>query len=100
MQQIGLDYDLSRHNCPVIVYAPQWKENITIFEPIYQMDIYSTLLQAIGAEAYYWQGFGLDLHDTANIKNRKMPLEDIDALSDRMIRANYFKEYVEHSAEE
>lgn len=100
VQQAGLDYDLSRHNCPVIVYAPQWEGNRTISEPIYQMDIYSTLLNAIGAEAYYWQGFGVDLHDTTTNRNRKMPMEDIDALSDRMIRANYFKEYVEQGSEE
>ena len=100
VKRAGLDYDLSRHNCPVIVYAPQWEGNINISEPVYQMDIYSTLLNAIGAEAYYWQGFGVDLHDTATIKNRKMPLEDIDALSDRVIRANYFKEYVKLTKEE
>ena len=100
VKRAGLDYDLKRHNCPVIVYAPQWEGGITISEPVYQMDIYPTLLNAIGAEDYYWQGFGVDLHDTATIKNRKMPLEDIDALSDRVIRANYFKEYVEQGAVE
>ena len=100
VQQAGLDYDLNRHNCPVMVYAPQWDGAIDITEPVYQMDIYPTLLCAIGAEDYYWQGFGVDLHDTSVISNRKITLMDIDELSDKMIRTNFFKEYVECRVEE
>lgn len=91
----GLDYDLSRHNCPLIIYAPQWTRGVDITDSVYQMDIYTTLINANGA-GYYWRGFGVNLYDTANIKNRDMQLEDIEMLSDKLIRLNYFKEYFEH----
>lgn len=93
-QRTGLDYDLSRHNCPLIIYAPQWEIGVNITDPVYQMDIYPTLINA-NEGGYYWQGFGVNLHDTTNFRNRKILLEEIDELSDKMIRSNYFREYLE-----
>ena len=54
------------------------------------MDIFPTILNVIGCEDYYWNGFGINLLEK-DTNNRK--IEDYPALelSDKLHQANYFK---------
>ena len=85
----GMQYDLSKHNCPLIIYSPLLSDRIEYTQPSYQMDIYPTVLSLIGANDYYWQGFGINLSDTSAI--RVIDEETAFTISDKMIRMNYFK---------
>jgi len=49
-------------------------------------------LHVIGAEDYYWKGFGVNLLDSVARQNRPISPEEAFELSDKLIRANYFKE--------
>lgn len=88
----NLDYKVEENYCPLIIYSPNIKEKTMVDEVVYQMDIYPTILHVIGAEDYYWKGFGVNLLDSVARQNR--PISPVDAfeLSDKLIRANYFKE--------
>ena len=84
-----IQYDLTKHNCPLIIYSPLLRERIEKSQPTYQMDIYPTTLTLIGAKDYYWQGFGIDLTDIN--AEREIDEETAFAISDKMIRKNYFE---------
>lgn len=88
----NLDYKVEEKYCPLIIYSPNIKEKTIVDEVAYQMDIYPTILHVIGAEDYYWKGFGVNLLDSVARKNRPISPEDAFELSDKLIRANYFKE--------
>ena len=83
-------YNYSRF-IPLIIYSPEIKEKIIISDTCYQMDIYPTLLHLIGCEDYYWKGFGVNLLDSAARHNRPITPEEAYDLSDKIIRADYFK---------
>lgn len=89
--EYGENYDVLASYCPLIVYSPSISEKTILDEECYQMDIYPTILGLIGCKDYYWQGFGVDLLDTT--ATRKILESDAIDLSDKIIRANYFKEY-------
>lgn len=88
----NLDYKVEENYCPLIIYSPDIKEKTIVDEEAYQMDIYPTILHVIGAEDYYWKGFGVNLLDSVARQNRPISPEDAFELSDKLIRANYFKE--------
>ena len=77
--------------CPLIVCSPNIKENIEVNERCFQMDIFPTILHCIGADDYYWKGFGVNLLDSAARHNRKITEDEAYILSDKMIRSDYFR---------
>ena len=83
-------YNYSRF-IPLIIYSPEIKQKTIITDTCYQMDIYHTLLHLIGCEDYYWKGFGVNLLDSAARHNRPITPEEAYDLSDKIIRADYFK---------
>ncbi len=92
-QDQNLPYDVIASNyVPLIVYSPKIKENIRIDEVCYQMDIYPTIMHLIGCEDYYWKGFGVNLLDSTARHNRPITEEQAYQLSDKLIRADYFRE--------
>lgn len=76
---------------PLIVYSPKIEHNTQYTDVCYQSDIYPTIMYLIGADNYYWQGFGINLTSSANIRRRASEEELLD-LSDRVIMNNYFAE--------
>ncbi|MCQ2607074.1 MAG: LTA synthase family protein [Bacteroidales bacterium] len=77
--------------CPLIIYSPNIGEKVVVDEECYQMDIFPTILHCIGAEGYYWKGFGVNLLDSVARKNRPITENEAYILSDKMIRSNFFK---------
>ena len=88
---IGNAYNYSEL-IPLIIYSPKIKEKTIITDTCYQMDIYPTILHLIDCETYYWKGFGVNLIDSTARHNRPITQEEAYQLSDKIIRANYFKE--------
>ena len=74
--------------CPLIIRSPQITQSIFIPEA-YQMDVFPTVLHAIGQTNYAWHGFGIDLLDST--AQRTISVAQAYSLSDKMIRTNYFK---------
>ncbi len=91
-QQTGLSIASGKTYCPLIIQAPQIEENIQITDVCYQMDVYPTIMHLIGCEEYYWKGFGVNLLDSAARHNRPITEEQAYQLSDKLIRADYFRE--------
>ena len=77
--------------CPLIIYSPAIKERVEINDLCYQMDIFPTILHCIGADDYYWKGFGVNLLDSVARNNRKITEEEAYSLSDKMIRSDWFR---------
>lgn len=78
--------------CPFILSAPCVTTSDTINEAL-QMDLFPTVLHAIGQMNYAWRGFGIDLlSPDANIYLSKRPIAPQEAykLSDKLIRNDYF----------
>lgn len=88
----NLDYKVEENYCPLIIYSPNIEEKTVVEEVVYQMDIYPTILHVIGAEDYYWKGFGVNLLDSVARENRPISPDEAFELSDKLIRANYFKQ--------
>lgn len=88
----NLNLNIEENYCPLIIYSPNIEEKTVVEEVVYQMDIYPTILHVIGAEDYYWKGFGVNLLDSVARKNRPISPEEAFELSDKLIRANYFKQ--------
>lgn len=81
--------------CPLIIYSPKIKGNVHVSDLCYQMDIFPTILNLIGCEEYYWQGFGVNLLDSIARHNRLVTEEEAYVLSDKIIRSNYFEQYID-----
>ena len=75
---------------PLIIYSPNIENNVCVEDTCYQMDIYPTIMHLIGCENYYWKGLGVNLLDTTARKNRSINEKEAFALSDMLIRSNYF----------
>lgn len=90
-QDKSQNYSVNDGYCPLIIYSPNFKEQTTISDIKYQMDIFPTVLSAIGCKDYYWNGFGVDLLDSTNISNRKISATEALELSDKLHQANYFR---------
>lgn len=76
---------------PLIIYSPEIEGNIQVTDTCYQMDIFPTILHLIGAEDYYWHGFGVNLLDSAARNNRPCTEQEAYRLSDLIIRSDYFR---------
>ena len=76
---------------PLIIYSPEIEGNIQVTDTCYQMDIFPTILHLIGAEDYYWHGFGVNLLDSASRNNRPCTEQEAYRLSDLIIRSDYFR---------
>ena len=74
--------------CPLIIRSPSITRK-TIVPEAYQMDIFPTVLHAIGQNNYAWHGFGIDLLDSTAV--RSITPQQAYSLSDKMIRTDYFK---------
>ena len=85
-------YNYSRF-IPLFIYSPEIKQKTLVTDTCYQMDIYPTILHLIGCEDYYWKGFGVNLLDSTARHNRPITPEEAYDLSDKLIRADYFKNY-------
>ena len=78
--------------CPFIMASP------CIFRPVrhpaaLQMDIYPTVLHAIGQTDYEWRGLGIDLLDEnaqSLLEHRPIRPEEAYSLSDKLIQTNFF----------
>lgn len=90
-----LELSVEEAYCPLIVYSPKINGNINITDIVYQMDIYPTILHLIGCEDYYWKGFGVNLLDSVARKNRPITEDEAFELSDKIIRADYFRTYLD-----
>lgn len=93
-EYFGGAYNYS-HLIPLIIYSPEIKQKTIITDTCYQMDIYPTILHLIGCEDYYWKGFGVNLLDSAARHNRPITPEEAYDLSDKIIRADYFRKFEE-----
>lgn len=78
--------------CPLIVKSPLIDGRVVVEEECYQMDIYPTILHAIGQQGYIWQGFGADLMEEGSTTARPIDIESAHELSDKLIRKNHFAE--------
>lgn len=87
----GLDFKPNEAYTAFIAYSPELQQSFTIPETTYQMDAYPTIRYLIGADYYYWGGFGVNLLDSNALHNRPISEEDAYLLSDKVIRADYFK---------
>lgn len=79
---------------PLIIYSPKIEGNVQVTDTCYQMDIFPTILHLIGAEDYYWHGFGVNLLDSAARHNRPCTEQEAFRLSDLMIQSDYFRKYM------
>ena len=71
---------------PFIIYDP-FGLPVTITRPLYQMDIYTTLVERMHI-ATLWHGLGKNIADTCAYTPEQM--KALESLSDRLIRSNYF----------
>lgn len=89
-----IDFYTGHNFTPLIIYSPEIEGNIQVTDTCYQMDIFPTILHLIGAEDYYWHGFGVNLLDSAARNNRPCTEQEAYRLSDLMIRSDYFRTYM------
>ena len=75
--------------CPLIIRSPAIKQSTRIVYA-YQMDIFPTVLHAIGQSNYAWHGFGIDLLDSTAV--RAISQEEAYSLSEKIIRTNFFED--------
>lgn len=87
-QAHGLPISEWNYNVPLIVYAPAIAAGGEVNDQCYQMDIFPTILHAIGCSSYAWQGLGIDLYQPAT--PRILYQDDAYHLSDKLIRNNWF----------
>lgn len=86
-------YKVKDSYCPLIIYSPAITEKTIIEDEAYQMDVYPTILSLIGCyDTYWWKGVGINLLD----KNRTRVFSEEEAfiLSDKIIRCDYFENFV------
>ena len=73
--------------CPLIIRSPKIQENRYV-PTAYQMDVFPTVLDAIGQDNYFWHGFGVDL--LAPDIQRVISPKQAETISDKWIRSDYF----------
>jgi phosphoglycerol transferase MdoB-like AlkP superfamily enzyme len=76
---------------PLIVYSPHADGPTAVTDICYQMDIFPTILHAIGCEDYAWKGMGVDLYEPYACSERLLSEEEAYRLSDKIIRNNRFE---------
>ena len=77
--------------CPLIIYSPMITDRMEVYDLCYQMDVYPTIMHCIGADDYYWKGFGVNLIDSVARNKRLIAEEEAYSLSDKIIRSDYFR---------
>ncbi|MGN0235395.1 MAG: LTA synthase family protein [Paludibacteraceae bacterium] len=92
-----IDFHAGHNFVPLIIYSPEIEGNIQVPDTCYQMDIFPTILHLIGADDYYWHGFGVNLLDSAARHNRPVSEQEAYRLSDLMIRSDYFRTIDTHN---
>lgn len=87
-----LEYAVYEAFCPLIIASPLIKESIFYSDTCYQMDIFPTVLKAMGYDNNYWNGVGTCLLKDKDCStfSRKMDEKTAFDLSDKLMRANYF----------
>ena len=93
-QANDINFQAGKTFTPLIIYSPNIQGNIHVTDTCYQMDIFPTILHLIGAEDYYWKGFGVNLLDSVARNNRPITEQEAFILSDKIIRANWFESVV------
>ena len=76
--------------CPLMIKSPHIHSKIDVKEA-YQMDIFPTVLHAIGQANYAWHGFGVDLLDSTS--TRHITPSVAYSLSEKMIYSNFFQSH-------
>ena len=89
-EQHRLSFGNLKNYCPLLVYAPEFTSGQTATGIAYQMDIFPTLLPLIGADGYFWKGFGINLLDSSAV--RKYTPEQAYQLSNGIICTDYFSQ--------
>ena len=77
-----------------MIYSNKIQEHIDLDgtdTEITQVDIFPTILNLVGLNAYPWHGFGNNLLDPDQ-RNRKYNIWDDYRISEYMIKNNYFKD--------
>lgn len=96
MQKKGLQFEVSKPYCPLIIISPDIKEDIRVSDIVYQMDVYPTVLQSIGCEECVWGGVGIGLRKNYTTESRELTEDKAFELCDKLIRNNWFKHYCEN----
>ena len=98
-QENNLSFDVESAYCPLLVFSPSITSPTKIEQECYQMDVYPTILSAIGGEDYFWKGFGVSmLGEPTNalmgggkmLHSRVITEDKAYDVSDKIIRSNYF----------
>lgn len=85
-----LPFGTGQAGCPLIVMGP--RVPAIHAQQAQQIDIFPTLLEAIGQENYFWQGMGRScLHPQSEVTSNRYFLHR--QLSDKLIRMDYFAPY-------
>lgn len=88
----GEQYSVYQNSCPLIIYSPYISKKQITNEQSYQMDIFPTVMNLVGCDSvYYWRGFGKDLLNPMAV--RPYGEDKSFELSDKLIRADYFKKF-------
>lgn len=82
----NLPFGTGQAGCPFILVNKNI--NNMVYDSCNQIDIFSTILAAIGQETYYWRGMGRDLLNETIGEYPNMELRR--QLSDKLIRMDYF----------
>jgi len=86
----NLPFGTGQAGCPLIIKSPGIKKQLVI-ERGKQIDIYTTILNLIGQDSYFWKGMGHCLiTDESSTETEYYIRRD---LSDKLIRMNYFEKY-------
>lgn len=86
--QNGIDYAVSDAFVPFVLVSPTITSSVLYSATCYQMDIYPTMLHAMGYTNHYWTGVGKDLLCPQCQRHLDEPMAY--EISDKLIRANYF----------
>lgn len=93
IEEHNLNMSSEKNYVPLIIFTPSLSDQVVINDTCYQMDIFPTILNLIGCEDYYWNGFGVNLLDSVARHNRPISEQEAYRISDLMIRSNYFQQY-------
>lgn len=80
---------------PFIIYDP-YMPPVSVSRPIYQIDMYTTIVERMHVTTP-WCGLGKNISDTCAFTQEE--IKNIESLSDRLIRTNYFKTDLEYPHE-
>ena len=88
-RSMDIHFQTSQTCIPLIINAPTYIHT-QVDDSCYQMDIYPTVMYAIGCQNYFWKGLGVNLWDKEMRNHRIISEEDAYKLSNQIIKSNYF----------